>query len=107
MGATEEEIDAMRSNPYWTVRLDTVPTMPRELRAEDDWIYRPGRFDAAKVPALLLAGSESPLEQDEATRLAAAALPDARVHVLEGQGHFAIASDPAMVAAVIRDFMTA
>ena len=105
MGATEEELQAMRSSPLWPSRLATVPTLPRELRAEDDWVYRPGQFDAIAAPTLLLAGSESPPAQNEATRRAAAAIPTAQIRVLEAQGHFAIQSDPALVAAIIQDFV--
>lgn len=104
LGATEEELQVMRSSPLWPSRLATVPTMPRELRAEDDWVYQPGQFDAIAAPTLLLAGSESPSAQDEATRRAAAAIPAAQIRVLEGQGHFAIQSHPALVASIIRDF---
>lgn len=107
MGATAEEIDAMRSSPLWPTRLATVPTLPRELRAEDGWVYRRGQFDAITAPTLLLAGSESPPAQNQATDRAAAAIPGARIRVLEGQGHFALQSAPGTVAAIIREFMAA
>jgi hypothetical protein len=54
----------------------------------------------------MLSGSESPAALKEATHLAAVALPDARIRVLEGHGHLAIQTDPAMVAAVIRQFIS-
>lgn len=104
MGATEDELRAMRTSPLWPSRLATIPTMPRELRAEADWVYQPGQFDAIAAATLLLAGSESPPAQGEATRRAAAAIPASQIRVLEGQGHFAIQSDPALVASIIRDF---
>jgi len=105
MGATDDEVEAMRTSPLWPTRLATVPTLPRELRAEERWTYRPGLFDAVTAPTMLLAGSESPPAQVEATGQAAAAIPDAEILVLEGHGHFAIQSDPAMVAAVLRAFI--
>ena len=105
MGATEEDLQAMRASPLWASRVATVPTILREIRAENDWVYQPGQFDKIASPTLLLAGSESPPAQDEATRRAAAAIPGARVRVLMGQGHFAIQSDPALVAKIIRDFI--
>jgi pimeloyl-ACP methyl ester carboxylesterase len=103
---TEEEVDAMRSSPLWPTRLAIVPTMPRELRAEDDWVYVPGQFDGIAGPTLVLAGSESPPVQDDATRRAVAAIPGAQIRVLEGHGHFAIQTDPAMLAALIRQFIS-
>lgn len=106
MGATEEEIQAMRSNPLWPTRLATVATMPRELRTEHEWVYRPGQFDAIAAPTLLLAGSESPPAQQEATQRAAAAISGAQIRVLTGHGHFAMQTHPAMVAGVVRSFLT-
>ena len=41
----------------------------------------------------------------EATQRAAAAIPHAQVHVLDGHGHFAHKTDPAMVTAIVRDFV--
>jgi len=105
VGATDEEIDAIRSSPLWPTRLATAPTVPRELRTEDGWVYGPGQFDGIAAATLVLAGSESPPAQDEATRLAAAAIPDAQIRVLEGHGHFAFQTDPTMVAEIIREFI--
>lgn len=104
-GMTDEEIAFARSTPLWQVRLTTVPTVARELRAESGWVYRPGQFDAIDAPVLLLAGSESPPEQAQATLRAADAIPDARIRVLDGHGHVAHRADPAMVAAIVRAFV--
>jgi pimeloyl-ACP methyl ester carboxylesterase len=106
-GMTEDEVDAMRSNPKmpWEARLATVPTLPRECRAEDEWVYRPGQFDGIAAPTLMLAGSESPPVVTEATHQAAAAIADVQIRVLEGHGHFAHRTDPAMVATIVREFI--
>ena len=102
VGGTEEELAAMRSSPIWPSRIAALPTMPREIRAEGEWVYAPDQFAGITAPTVVLAGSESPAVQDTATRLAVEAIPGAEVHVLEGHGHFAIQTDPAMVAAIIR-----
>lgn len=101
---TEEEIDSMRQGPLWPVRLAAAPTVPRECRVEDGWMYQPGQFDEITTPTLLLAGSESPPAVTKATHEAAAAIADAHIWVLEGHGHFAHKTDPAMVAAIVRQF---
>jgi pimeloyl-ACP methyl ester carboxylesterase len=106
VGVTDEELAALRSGPRWPTLLACAPTVPRECRAEDGWVYRPGAFDAVAAPTLLLAGSESPSVLREATDLAAAAIPDARVRVLDGHAHLAIRTDPAMVAVVIGRFVS-
>lgn len=102
---TEPEIAFMRSGPAWAARLGAVPALPREIRAEIGWVYQPGQFDAVHAPTLLLAGADSPPAQQEATGWAAAAVPGARVHVLDGHGHIAHRLDPAMVAGIVLDFV--
>jgi pimeloyl-ACP methyl ester carboxylesterase len=101
---SEVEIDALRSSPLWPVRLAAAATVPRECRIEDTWEYRPGQFDGITAPTLLLAGSDSLPAIAEATDRAAAAIPGARVHVLEGHGHFAHKTDPEAVTALVRQF---
>jgi pimeloyl-ACP methyl ester carboxylesterase len=105
VGATDEEVAALRSSPRWATMLACAPTVPRECRAEDGWRYRPGRFDTVSAPTLLLAGADSAPVLKEATDRAAAAIPAARVRVLAGHAHLAIRTDPAMVAAVTRRFV--
>ena len=106
VGMTDEEIASLRSGPRWPTMLASAPTVPRECRAEDGWTYRPGAFDGLSAPALLLAGADSHPVLRQATDRALAAIPGARVQVLEGHAHLAHRSDPAMVAAVIRSFVS-
>lgn len=103
---SDEEVSALRSSPRWPNLLAGAHTGPREGRVEETWVYEPGRFDGIEAATLLLSGSESPSSVIEATHRAAAAIPDARLHVLEGHGHFAHRTDPAMVVSIIRDFLS-
>ena len=102
VGLTPEEVAALRAGPRWPVLLAGVPAVVRECRAEDAWAYRPGRLDGISAPALLLAGAETPPLLKAGTDRAAAAIPGARVLVLDGHAHLAHLRDPAMVAAIIR-----
>jgi pimeloyl-ACP methyl ester carboxylesterase len=102
----EREIDAIRSSPLWPVRLAAAATVPRECRVEDRWVYRPGQFDGITAQTLLLAGSDTLPAIAEATQHAAAAIPDARIRLLDGHAHFAHKTDPAMVAAIVRQFIS-
>lgn len=102
---TDEDIDAMRSAPEWAGRVATAPTVAREARAEEGWVYRPGQFDAITAPTLLLSGSDSPADIKKATDAAAAAIPGARVHLLDGHAHIAHRTHPAMVAEIVRQFV--
>lgn len=67
---SEEEIDAMRSSatPTWATRLASAPTLPRECRVEEGWVYQPRQFDAITAPTLLLAGSDTPCGPEQGDR---------------------------------------
>jgi pimeloyl-ACP methyl ester carboxylesterase len=105
VGMTEEEIDGMRSSSVWPARLAAAHTIPRECRAEHFWVDAPGQFDTVTAPTLLLAGSETLAALADVTPRVAATLRDARIRVLEGHGHMAHKTDPAMVADIIHDFV--
>ena len=101
---SQEEIDALRSSARWPQILAGADTAPRECRVEEAWEYVPGQFVGIDASTLLLSGGESPASVKEATDRAADAIPNARIHVLEGHGHFAHRADPAMVVSIIREF---
>jgi pimeloyl-ACP methyl ester carboxylesterase len=101
---TDEELDAYRAHPSWPARVAAAHTIPRESRT-----VRELSFDAAKArrissPTLLLVGEESTVWQAEAHALAAT-LPDARVVLLDGQGHAADAVAPGLVADQLLGFL--
>jgi len=104
---TDADVDAMRADPSWAMRLAIAPTVPRECRAEESWVYRPGRFERIAAPTLMLTGTDSPPSLQEAARRAVEALPGAQVKILDGHGHIATRTDPALVAAIIRQFLAA
>jgi len=85
---SDQEIDALRASrtPTWATRLAAAPTLPRECRVEESWVYQPGRFDAIVAPTLFLAGSETPADVRAATYDAAAAIPGAQIRELERHG---------------------
>ena len=56
---TDDQIEAMRAGPEWARRVAVAPTVAREARAEQGWVYRPGQFGGITAPTLLLSGSES------------------------------------------------
>ena len=105
LDVTDEEVEALRGGALWAVRLAAAPTIPRECRVEEGWAYQPGQFDAITAPTLLLQGSDSVPGIVAATERAASAIPGARIEVLDGHAHFAHKTDPAMVTALIREFI--
>jgi pimeloyl-ACP methyl ester carboxylesterase len=104
-GLPEDELADMRSAANWSERFAYVPTIAREARIMDGWEWQPDRDSGIRVPTLLLTGSESTPEFAAITSAAAAAIPGARVHVIDGQGHMAVRFAPAVVAEVLRDWL--
>jgi pimeloyl-ACP methyl ester carboxylesterase len=63
-------------------------------------------MDRITAPTLMLSGSESPPDIRQATAAARVAIPGARVRALAGHAHIAHRTDPAMVAGIVREFVT-
>lgn len=101
----EAEIAALRAQPAWPARVAAAPTIVRELRAILRMAFDPAQAARITVPTLLLTGSDSrdPFAADVGA--VAAALPDARVVVLEGQQHVADVLAPDLVAAHLLAFL--
>ena len=102
---SDDQMDAARSSPEWARRVAVAPTVAREARAEEGWVYRQGQFGGITGHTLLLSGSESTPAIKQATDAAAAAIPGARILVLDGHAHIAHRTHPAMVAALVRGFI--
>ncbi|MDP1805287.1 MAG: alpha/beta hydrolase, partial [Acidimicrobiales bacterium] len=92
---TDQEFGLFKASARWPRVLAVAPTLARECRVEHMWVYQDGQFDGITAPALLLTGSMTEPTLAELTRRAAAAIPDARIQVLDGHGHFAFKTDAA------------
>lgn len=101
----EEQIAAMRAGPEWPGRVAVAHTMGRESRAEEEWVYQDGQFDRVTARTLLLSGSESTSEIRRASEAAAAHIRGSRIKLLPGHAHIAHRTHPALVAAIVRDFI--
>jgi pimeloyl-ACP methyl ester carboxylesterase len=87
--APEQEITALRRQPSWPARVAAAHTVTRELRAMADAPLDPEEAATITVPTLLLTGSESSDLSTSDVAAMTAALPDARVEIIEGQRHVA------------------
>lgn len=105
LGLTPNEVEQLRDSPTWSARVAAAHTLAREIRAEEAYRVDRERFRDLSVPALLLLGEESPAWAHEATELIRAALPDARVAVLPGQGHMANVTAPELLADEVARFL--
>lgn len=90
----EPEIIRSRADPSWPARIATAPLILREMRAVEGYVFIPERFASLDIPTLLLLGSATAPHLRAATEALGATLPNARVRVLEGQGHLAMDTAP-------------
>ncbi len=103
---TDQEFEAFKAGPRWPKVLAAAPTLPRECRVEHSWVYHPGQFDGITARTLLLTGSDTDPALAELTTRAAAAIPNARIRLLDRHGHFAFKTDPVLIASIIREFIS-
>ena len=89
-GLPAEQIELLRSLPAWEARLAAAHTIPREERANREYVFDAERFRGVAVPTLLLQGSDSPHAFMAAAEAVDAALSDCRIAVMPGQRHAAI-----------------
>jgi pimeloyl-ACP methyl ester carboxylesterase len=105
-GYGEDAIEELARGPVWEARTRIVPTVPRELRAEIAHRFDPDALAALTMPILLLLGTESPDWAVRSVRAYAGAIPGAELSTLEGQGHSANMTAPALLAGALEHFFT-
>jgi pimeloyl-ACP methyl ester carboxylesterase len=105
-GYSDAEIEAMQGTPYWAKRVAAAPTVTRELRAEHAITTDDLLLDRVAAPTLLLVGARSPTWARQSTDAYAAVIPRMEVITLDGQGHGAAFSAPAMLASELEAFLT-
>lgn len=106
-GVPASELEALRSAPNWSARVEAAPTVLRETEAPTTYEFDPSRFADVTQPTLLLLGGESPRYLTDATEALAEALPNARVAVLDGQGHVAMNTAPELLVRELLEFTDA
>ena len=102
---SEQEISGIKAAPTWPARVAAAGTVPRELLAFSDQAFDPAWAARIRVPVLLLVGAESPPEIKANPEVVAAALPDARIQVMEGQMHMAHLNGPETFAGHVMAFL--
>ncbi|MCB1362853.1 MAG: alpha/beta hydrolase [Rhodobacteraceae bacterium] len=106
VGLPETQIAALRADPSWKSRIASVHTAIREL-ADGDYRFRADRFGGLNLPVLLLVGEKSPKPLRAPSTVLAAALADARISEMRGQGHIAMTTAPDLFLSEITGFLSA
>ncbi len=105
---TPEEIELLRAQREdWAVRLRNAPTIPRELRGEQGYVFAAERFRSMRTPTLLLVGGNSPPGELENAKGVAKALPEAQIVLLPGQRHTAMITAPEVFVQEVVRFLEA
>ena len=99
-----KELDFLRNSPAWKERLALAHTLPRELRAVDNYRFDAERFRNLKTPTLLLLGGNSPPVFKTSIQALASTLRHNRTVVLEGQQHIAMDTAPKLFAQEVMSF---
>lgn len=96
VGWSEEEFEQMRGDELWDSRIETAPTLPREIKATQRDLFNPSAFADVSIPTTLLVGGDSPEEMHAAVQSVADAIPDSTIVTLEGQEHMAMHESPSL-----------
>jgi pimeloyl-ACP methyl ester carboxylesterase len=105
MWVSESDIERARGSDRWRDQLRYVHTAAYDVTIARTYELKPERLATLRMPVLLLAGGESPPWLREGVERFATALPDARVEVLDGQGHTAMFSAPDVLAEHVTSFL--
>jgi pimeloyl-ACP methyl ester carboxylesterase len=102
---SDEDMNAFKAAPSWPGRVAAAHTITREVRAETGARLDPELAGRIPVPVLLLTGEHSSDPSKADIEAVAAALPDARIVVLEGQEHVADVLVPEVFAGHVLAFL--
>lgn len=105
VGLSDPEIDHLAEQPAWPNRLAAAHTVPRELRVPPERMFDPGQASRVDVPTLVMVGGETGETYRKDARTVETTVPNARLAVLEGQGHAAEMFAPGLVAEPVLEFL--
>jgi pimeloyl-ACP methyl ester carboxylesterase len=103
-GLSETELLTLRQQPAWPGRVSAAHTIPRELRANNDYAADSESFEQVLTPVLLLLGSRSLQRRRVLFRDLVIKIHHARIVELADQGHAANTTAPQLLADAIREF---
>lgn len=105
MWLNPEDVERLRGGERWQDQLRYIQTTAYDVRVTRTYELDPARLSQVRIPTLLLYGSNSPEWMKRGMEAFGRALPDARLEVLEDQGHNAMFSNPRLLAEKIRAFL--
>lgn len=104
IGMTGEEVDFMQHSPAWAARIESVHTVARECRADQEFSLDEARLGAVKTPVLVVSGETNPPNKQAVASRLAALLPGATLTTISGEGHVAHHRAPDRLTRMILDY---
>lgn len=104
---TPDELEVLRTSASWPARVAAAHTIPRELRALNEYVPDLERVSAIRIPVLMVVGEQTDPFRRGVWEQLAGVFKDARVRVLPGQRHAAHQTAPALLGNAISDFLLA
>lgn len=95
----------LRNHSPWRARVSAAHTIPRELRAMNEYAADWDRVRTITIPVLLIVGQMTEPRRKELFESIAGRLCDARGADLSGQRHAAHQTAPDLLASALRDFL--
>ena len=93
-------------SPAGPARVAPAHTLPRELRAHEQYQFKADRFKGLTLPTLLMVGGDSPTFFKVAIDTLSATLPNCRVAILPGQQHIAMDTAPDLFIREVLAFLS-
>jgi pimeloyl-ACP methyl ester carboxylesterase len=106
IGMSGDQVSLLRASPFWAYFVGHAKTMPHEMRALTSHEFDPASCRRLTMPTLLLMGSETQERLGVFARRIQPYVPDARVLVLDGQGHAAMRMAPELFAGAVTTFLS-
>jgi pimeloyl-ACP methyl ester carboxylesterase len=100
-GMDDEQLQQMRSTPFWPRMVSLAPQLAYDVRLGNRGSVPVDRLAAIQCPTLALAGELSAPWATDGAAAIAAAVPDGRSEIVEGQHH---GVDQGVTAAFLTDF---
>jgi len=107
IGMTVEEVDFMQQSPAWAARIESVHTVARECRADQDFSLDEARLGSVGLPVLVVSGETNPPNKQAVASQLASRLPGATLSMLSGEGHVAHHTAPDRLAELVLEFTDA
>jgi pimeloyl-ACP methyl ester carboxylesterase len=100
----QQEIDEIKTTPFWSVWIVDAPATLNDLRALVALRFNAEEYRFLTMPVALMIGSESP-RRNYATDALAAGLPNAEILTLEGTAHEGMTMVPEQFVEKVSHFL--